>query len=317
VVDVTSVLVTSDFDLVAEALPGYEICGLLGRGVSGMVLSAHHRTLGRDVAVKQLISAVSDDEEVRARFLTEARVLASMSHPHIVPIYDFVEHEGLCLLVMEHLVGGTVVDHFVDEGFSVVGACAVAMATLAGLHHAHQRGVLHRDVKPGNLMFDANGVLKVTDFGIAKLLHGNTAIRTRAGALLGTPSYIAPEQCQGLELTPATDVYAVGTVLYELLVGDLPFPEVEESTLMVLRRHAFEEPVPILDVGSHVPPAVADAVMRALARAPADRFTSAEDFAVAIGAAATSSWGPGWLDNTEIPVMAPGRILASTERPSV
>lgn len=308
---------TPDFDFVAKALPGYEIRGSLGRGVSGIVLSAHHRTLGRDVAVKQLIGDAGADEEVRARFLTEARVLASMSHPHVVPIYDFVEYEGLWLLVMENLVGGTVVDCFVESGFSAVGACAVAMATLAGLHHAHQHGVLHRDVKPGNLMFDTNQVLKVTDFGIAKLVRGNTAVRTRAGQLLGTPSYIAPEQCQGLELSPATDVYAVGTVLYELLAGDLPFPEQGEPILTILQRHAFEEPVPIVDVAPHVPPALADAVTRALARAPEDRFASAEDFAVAIGSAATSSWGAGWLDNTDIPVMAPGRILASTERPAV
>src|SRR4051812_17427681 len=161
-----------DQRLVEAALPNYEIGGELGRGGWGVVLGGRHRELGRDVAIKQLPRAFAADPSVRARFLSEARVLASLDHPHVVPIYDFVEREGLCLLVMERLAGGTLWSRFTGEGVKMDDACAAVLATCAALQCAHDRGVLHRDIKPENLMFSANGTLKVTDFGIAKVVGG-------------------------------------------------------------------------------------------------------------------------------------------------
>src|SRR4051812_14101183 len=152
-----------DQRLVEAALPSYEITGELGRGGWGVVLGGRHRELGRDVAIKQLPRAFAADPAVRSRFLAEARVLASLDHPHVVPVFDFVERDGLCLLVMEQLTGGTLWSRFTGQGITATDACAVVVATCAALQCAHERGVLHRDVKPENLMFSAAGTLKVTD----------------------------------------------------------------------------------------------------------------------------------------------------------
>lgn len=304
---------TKDHDLVAEALPSYEIGDELGRGGWGVVLAGHHRQLGRPVAIKQLPQAFSADEDVRARFLAEARVLASLTHPHIIPIYDYVEHEGLCLLVMEQLTGGTLWSRFTQAGVTLQSACAAVMATCAALHHAHEHDVLHRDVKPENVMFSDDGVLKVTDFGIAKVLSGSEALATRAGDILGTPAYMAPEQAVGGDIGPPADVYAAGVMLYELLSGRLPFSE-EGGALAIVYRHVNEEPVPITQQAPSVPAPLADVVMGALARSPDERFATAEELGVALGEAATAAWGVGWLERAELSVAAPGPILASTMR---
>lgn len=300
-------------DQVAQALPSYEIGVELGRGAWGVVISAEHRALGRPVAVKQLPRAFAADAAVRARFVTEARLLASLDHPHVVPVFDYVEKDGLCLLVMELLPGGTVWSRFSAEGFSPPAACATVLATAAGLQAAHEKNVLHRDVKPENLMFSSDGVLKVTDFGIAKVIGGDSTLATRAGEVLGTPAYIAPEQARGAPLSPATDVYALATMLYELLSGQLPFPE-EADAMALLFKHAYEDPTPLDKKASSAPRAVVPVVMRGLATAPEDRYPSAESFAIALAEACTSVWGPGWLAAERVPVMGAGPVVAATER---
>ena len=300
-------------DQVAQALPTYEIGEELGRGAWGVVISAEHRALGRSVAVKQLPRAFAADAAVRARFVTEARLLAALDHPHVVPVFDFVEKDGLCLLVMELLPGGTVWSRFSAQGFTPPAACATVLAASAGLQAAHEKNVLHRDVKPENLMFSSEGVLKVTDFGIAKVVGGDSTLATRAGEVLGTPAYIAPEQARGAPLSPATDVYALATMLYELLSGQLPFPE-EADAMALLFKHAYEDPTPLDQKAANVPPPVVPVVMRGLATAPEDRYESAESFAIALAEACTSVWGPGWLAAEGVPVMGAGSVVAATER---
>lgn len=267
------------------------------------------------MAVKQLPSAFAADAAVRARFVTEARLLASLDHPHVVPVFDFVEKDGLCLLVMELLPGGTVWNRFGGPGFSPPAACATVLAASAGLQAAHEKNVLHRDVKPENLMFSSDGVVKVTDFGIAKVVGGDSTLATRAGEVLGTPAYIAPEQARGAPLSPATDVYALATMLYELLSGQLPFPD-EPDAMVLLFKHAYEDPVPLDQKAPNVPAPVVPVVMRGLATAPEDRFASAEAFAVALAEGCTSVWGPGWLAAERVPVMGAGSVVAITERVS-
>ncbi|HEX2064635.1 MAG TPA: serine/threonine-protein kinase [Acidimicrobiales bacterium] len=180
-------------EVIAAALPAYEVGEQMGRGAFGRVFAGRHRQLDRPVAIKQLAMEYSADPEVRARFLAEARLLATLDHPHVVPVYDYVEQGGLCLLVMEKLSGGTVLSRAGAGGVQMETACAVALAAASGLHHAHGRGVLHRDVKPENLLFSASGVLKVTDFGIAKVVGGAKTSITTAGQVVGTPAYMAPE----------------------------------------------------------------------------------------------------------------------------
>jgi serine/threonine-protein kinase len=301
--------VSVDRDKLIEALPNYEISGELGRGAFGVVLSGRHRQLGREVAIKQLPQAFGADPEVRHRFTTEARTLAALDHPHIVPIFDFVERDGLCVLVMELLPGGSVRKRQ-EDGFTLGQACAIALATCTALDYAHERGVLHRDIKPDNLLFTAGSMLKVTDFGIAKVVGSTMA--TRAGETLGTPAYMAPEQCRGEEPGPGTDVYATGVMLYELLSGRLPFPE-QGDVLSLLYRHVHEPPPPLTSVAPNVPDGVAYTVMRSLAKDPADRHQSAEGFGVALAEAATSAWGVGWLAAAGMKVMAVGPIHAAAE----
>ena len=303
-------------DLVSGALPNYDVGGELGRGGWGVVLEGRHRQLGRLVAIKQLPRAFGADPEVRARFVTEARLLAALDHPHIVPVYDYVEYEGLCLLVMEKLPGGTVWDRFRKQGIGMQAACAMVLAACAGLQFAHEHDVLHRDVKPENLMFSATGTLKVTDFGIAKVLGGSRTLATKAGEVVGTPAYMAPEQARGDELSPATDVYAAGTVLYELLSGRLPFPD-KGNAMATLYQHVHEAPQVLSAVAPQVPPPIAAVVMRAIATNGQDRYAGAEDLGVALAEAANAAWGAGWLATVGLPILSAGRIAGASSGAAV
>src|SRR5919206_59475 len=278
---------------IADALPAYEVGGVVGQGGFGVVLAGRHRQLDRRVAIKQLSRTVAADVAVRRRFAAEARVLASLDHPHVVPVYDFVEREDLCLLVMELLPGGTLRDRSTTTGFTAPHAVAISLACAAGLTAAHERGVLHRDVKPENMLFAASGALKVTDFGIAKVVGGTETLLTRAGEVVGTPAYMAPEQVRGGELSPATDVYALATMTYELLSGVLPFTA-DGNAMSLLFKHVHEAPIPLREVAPGVPTPVADAVMHGLTTDPAERFASAVSFGTALAEAGTEAWGGGW-----------------------
>jgi non-specific serine/threonine protein kinase len=301
---------------VAAALPGFDVGEELGRGAWGIVFAGRHRQLGRDVAIKELPRAFAADLEVRARFLAEGRLLAALDHAHIVPIYDFVEREGLCLLVMERLSGGTVAERTRLGDVSPQTACALLLATCAGLHEAHENHLLHRDIKPGNLMFSGSGILKVTDFGIAKVLGGAATVATRAGEVLGTPAYMAPEQVHGHEVTRSTDVYAAGTILFELLSGELPFSQ-EGNLPAVLYRRVSEQPRPLRDAAPDIPTRFAEITARALDSDPGERYASAEEFGIAIAEAAVATWGPGWLASTRVPLKSAGPIVTAArgERP--
>jgi non-specific serine/threonine protein kinase len=287
---------------VGAALPSYEVGEEIGRGSTGIVIAARHRQLGRDVAVKLLPPDLAENPNVRRRFLSEAKLLASFSHTHIVPVYDFVERDGLCLLVMERLTGGTL-HSYARAGLDAPGSCAATLAVCSGLHYAHDRGVLHRDVKPANVLTTEDGVVKMTDFGIAKVLGGDETLVTRSGFVLGTPAYMAPEQASGSEPTPATDVYGAGTVLYELLAGRLPFPP-ESNPLQMLYSHVHSDPQPLRQVAPDVPEELGAVVMRALQRDPADRYATANDLGLAVAGAAANAWGQDWMTRTPFPVSA-------------
>lgn len=291
---------------IAEALPQYQVGEQIGAGGMGVVLEGVHRSLGRRVAIKQLPGEVAGDPDVNARFDREAKVLASLDHPHIVPVYDYVQTGRDNLLVMEKLDGGTVHSRFHGPGLTGEQSCAIALAMLAGLHAAHQAGVLHLDVKPKNLLFTSTGVMKVADFGIAQVISEGATMVTHAGEVLGTPAYIAPEQAMGNALTPAADIYAAGTVLYELLCGDLPYDR-SRGAVSMMRQRIFTDPAPL--PGS--PPPLSTVVMRSLARDPVRRYRDAEAFAVDLAAAATAVFGPGWLERSGVPVHLAPRVLGS------
>lgn len=295
----------------AAALPGYDIGGELGRGAFGVVLAGRHRQLGRQVAIKQLPRAFSDHPEVRHRFSAEAKILASLDHPHIVPIFDYVEQGGLCVLVMELLPGGTVRQRQA-HGLNSQAVCAIGLAACSALDYAHQRGVLHRDVKPDNMLFTSAGLLKVTDFGIAKVV-GDVAV-TLIGETPGTPMYMAPEQCLDQPLSPATDVYATGVMLYELLCGHHPF-EGSRDLVSTMYRQIHEDARPLRMMSRAVPETLEPVIMRALTKDPAARYRSARAFGGALAEAAVAAWGDTWPAGEALRIMSVGPIEAATGWP--
>jgi len=300
-------VVTEDILRIANAIPDYDVERELGRGGMGIVFFGRHRRLLRGAAIKELPPSISIEEQVRERFATEAQILAGLAHPHIVPIFDYVERDGECLIVMEELPGGSVWDRFTSEGLTPPTACAVVMAACAALQHAHDRGVLHLDMKPDNLMFDLQSAVKVTDFGISQVITGGRTMGTVDGQVLGTPAYMSPEQARGEQLTAASDVYAAGVMLYELLSGQLPWHGATTAAELLQQRLA-EDPIPISEQAPHVPPAIAEVVMRSIARDVDDRFQGAEDFGVAIGEACARSWGPTWIDQAGVAIVGSEKL---------
>jgi DNA-binding CsgD family transcriptional regulator len=296
-----------DREVLAQVLPAYEIGEVLGSGASGIVVAGRHRRLGRDVALKQIASSGDPD-----RFLAEARVMASLDHPHVVRLYDFVEVEEHLVLVMERLTGGTVKDRLDAGAIRPQAACAAVVAACTGLQYAHDRGILHRDVKPQNLLLSAEGVLKVGDFGIAKLLDATGTGVTRPGMVLGTPAYIAPEQVTGETLTPAADIYGAGVVLYQLLSGELPYPSLG-SPVAELRQRVHDDPIPLRLRAPYVPEALAAITDRALRRDPEERFADAAELGAAVAAAADAEWPDGWLTQSELRVALPQAPIRPTE----
>ncbi|WP_239344823.1 MULTISPECIES: serine/threonine-protein kinase [unclassified Frankia] len=290
---------------VADALPGYDLGATLGAGGSGLVLAGRHRGLNRPVAIKVLDAA---RDRATADFAAEAQLLAAMNHPHVVQVYDYVETDDLHLIVMELLAGGTLT-HRQTADMSPQDACAVGLAVAAALAYAHSQKVLHRDIKPDNILFDVTGLLKVTDFGIAKIVDGSGATASR---VVGTAAYMAPEQITGGRLTPATDLYALGIVLYQLFAGAPPFDR--KLPLHVLaQRHLDTVPPP----PAGVPAPLADVVMRMLAKNPAERQPSAHAFALDLARAAAEAYGPRWTTRSGIALRLDDDIRAAADQPSL
>jgi eukaryotic-like serine/threonine-protein kinase len=251
----------------------------LGHGGMATVFLAHDAELERPVAVKVLAESLAGDEAFRRRFLREARLAARLSHPNVVGVYDAGEaDDGRPYIVMEYVDGSTL------EGRGPLPpreAVALVVQACHGLAHAHAAGLVHRDVKPHNLLLRTDGTLKVADFGIARAAE-STAL-TQVGTVLGTAAYLAPEQAAGGEVTPATDVYALGAVLYELLTGRPPYEP--ESLADLAERPAI---TPVSEFAPEVSQEVEDAVMRALARNPAYRQSSADELARELGGRPTA-----------------------------
>jgi serine/threonine protein kinase len=261
-----------------ELLVGRYVVGeRIAVGGMGEVRAGFDPRLDRQVAVKFLHTHVAGDDRARRRFDVEARAAARLLHPNVVTVYDSGEDGGVPFLVMERLPGRTLRDELADGPLTAPRARAVALDILAALGAAHDAGVLHRDIKPGNVMLAEDGHVKVTDFGIAQLLEDPE--RTLTGDLLATPAYLAPERFTGAPATPRSDLYAVGVVLYEMLSGTRPYAERAQAAIHDAARRRVTPPRPAC---VDVPPVFADAVARAMDPDPDRRFASAADMASAL-----------------------------------
>jgi tetratricopeptide (TPR) repeat protein len=276
---------------VLPEVPGYDVEAEVGRGGMGVVYRARHRGLGRAVALKMILAGAEAGPDERARFRTEAEAVARLQHPNIVQVYDAGEHHGRPYLALEFVDGGSLKDAL-DGTPRPARPSAELVETLArAVHHAHQRGIVHRDLKPANVLLAAGGepgakpqaahTPKVTDFGLAKLVAGpaGAAGPTRSGVVVGTPSYMAPEQAAGKvkEVGPAADVYALGAVLYELLTGRPPFRA--GTQLDTLLQVLHDEPAPVRRLQPQVPRDLETVCHKCLHKDPARRYGSAEALA--------------------------------------
>jgi eukaryotic-like serine/threonine-protein kinase len=259
----------------------YLILRRIGSGGMADVYAAEDTHLGRQVALKVLHRRFAQDQEFVERFRREASAAAGLQHPNVVGVFDRGRHDGTYYIAMEHLPGRTLKEIVTSEApLPQERVIELGLQILQAAGFAHSHGVIHRDFKPHNVIVDPAGHAKVTDFGIAR---AGASEMTETGSIMGTAQYLSPEQAQGHAVTAASDLYSIGVMLYEMLAGRLPFEG--DSAVAVALKHLSEPPVPISQLRPDVNPALESVVMAALAKDPAHRWQSAEDFAEALQAA--------------------------------
>ncbi|MDQ4148624.1 MAG: serine/threonine protein kinase [Actinomycetota bacterium] len=253
----------------------YELGEIVGAGGMGEVRQARDLQLDRPVAIKFLRAHVDPELDIRARFEAEGEAAGRLSHPNIVAVFDSGEDEGVPFIVMELLPGTTLAQRLASGPLDESEVRRIALEILAALETSHGEGILHRDLKPGNVMLTREGSAKVADFGIAKITEGMDI--TDTGMLLGTPAYLAPERVAGDPATEQTDIYSLGVVMYELLTGKKPFDA--DTPLGLVRAIQEDDPEPLNEVRPDVDPELVAIVEKAMAKDPGDRFSSAPEMA--------------------------------------
>jgi serine/threonine-protein kinase len=301
----------------ADFLGKYELRNVLGKGAMGTVYEGFDPIIARQVAIKTVRLPDAEDHEAQeelARFKREAQAAGRLSHPNIVGVFDYGETPELAYIVMEY-VNGTTLKHVVDkkERFELNEIVRIMESLMAGLQYSHDRGVVHRDIKPANVMLTKSGEVKIADFGIARI---ESSSMTQAGTMLGTPSYMSPEQFMGQTVDARTDLYSSGVMLYQLLTGEKPF---EGGLTAIMHKVLNTEPPPPSALSVTVPHSFDMVVQKAMAKRPEDRFASANDFAKAVrdafegrGASPDSGFGFGELGDGDATMVTTARPAAKT-----
>jgi serine/threonine protein kinase/tetratricopeptide (TPR) repeat protein len=266
-----------------DTIGPYQVIGQLGQGGMATVYKAYHPNLDRHVAIKMMHQGFLDDPTFLARFKREAQIVARLEHPHIVPVYDYSEHEGRPYLVMKFIEGSTLKDDSSRNALPMTQILHIMNAVGSALSYAHEHGVLHRDVKPSNIVIDTRNTPYVTDFGLARMAQAGESTMSQ-DMILGTPHYISPEQAKGNQpLDARADIYSLGVVLYKLVVGQVPFSG--DTPYAIIHDHIYT-PLPLPSViNPDVPPQVEQVLVKALAKEPASRYNSAVEMVDAFRAA--------------------------------
>jgi serine/threonine protein kinase len=289
-----------------QMLGPYRIINQIGKGGMATVYKAYQASVDRYVAVKVLPSQLAESKEFAARFQQEARIIARLEHPHILPVFDYGESDGVAYFVMRYLDAGTLKDKMIEGRPLPLHDIDRIFTQLAdALNYAHGRGIVHRDLKPANALIDSQGNVFLTDFGIAKLLESASPRLTQTDAIMGTPAYISPEQAQSHAVDQRSDIYSLGIILYEMVTGSVPF--VAETPLAVLFKHISDPLPPPSLVKPDVPPSIERVILKALEKDPKNRFETAAEFVAA--------WKRA-LEEKETVQHAPETTLPPTTQPS-
>lgn len=263
-----------------QALGKYQITGFLGEGGMGMVMKGVDSSIDRTVAIKLLPPDIGDNDNALQRFKVEARSAAKSNHPNIVTIYEIGENESTHYLAMEYISGGSVADALKKHGkYETAEATRIITEACLGLASAHRRGLVHRDIKPANLLLTDEGSVKVSDFGLAKPTDDDALSMTKTGQILGTPSFMSPEQCQSAKVDSTSDVYSLGATFYSLLTGKVPYHE-RGSIVQVMFAHCNDEPPDPSIHRDDLPESCRQIISRAMAKNPKDRYASMDEMKV-------------------------------------
>lgn len=304
-----------------ESLGPYQIVSQVGKGGMATVYKAFHAPTNRYVAVKVLPDSLSENEEFINRFRQEVRTIANLQHPQILPVFDYGEDKGQMYMVMRYLDSGTLKERM-ETRLGLKEIDRLFSQLLQALEYAHAHGIVHRDIKPSNALVDSDDNLFLTDFGIAKILEKQTQL-TEAGALIGTPDYMSPEQAQGMPLDRRSDIYSLGVILYEMVTGHVPFEA--ETPLAVILKHIHDPlPPPSLRVPG-LSPAIEAVILKSLAKKPEDRFATCKEFldawqkavATANGSLTSKPLGPATATATGTrPAISPATGPVNSARPA-
>ena len=269
-----------------KKLGKYHILRELGRGAMGVVYEAFDPLIERTVAIKTILKSSvdkSETEEAFGRFRREARAAGRLSHPKIVAIYEYGEDDDMAFIVMELIRGKELKEYFDrEESFSLEEGVRIVMQILDALDYSHTHGVVHRDIKPANILIARDGKIKIADFGIAKI---DSSLLTQAGAVMGTPTYMPPEQFMGTEVDQRADIYSAGVILYQFLTGLRPFTG---GVISVMHQVINQEPVPPSHINPNVPAQLDEVVKKAMAKKPEDRYQDVAEFMTALKLASQS-----------------------------
>jgi serine/threonine protein kinase len=282
--------------MIASNIGRYEVKYEIAQGGMATVYHAYDPRFERDVAIKVLPTALLHDPQFRVRFEREAKMIALLEHPAIVPVYDFGEENGQPYIVMRYMSGGSLTDRLKDGALSLAETSQMFTRLAPALDAAHARDIIHRDLKPGNILFDQYGNAYLSDFGIARLASGGSTATLTGQAILGTPAYMSPEQVQGEKaLDGRSDLYAMGVLLYQMLTGQVPYQS--DTPARVMMMHVLE-PIPnILEFNADLPPECEAVIEKAMAKDPDQRYSTANELASALESVArggrASSLPPG------------------------